>query len=226
MSLSASFIMPDAVIYDWDNTLIDTFPLLFKATNAMREHFGLPAFDEEQAKRNIRLSARDSLPKIFGDRWQEAYDFYLSYVKAHHLAHLDFIEGADLLVRFFEGRGVKQAVFSNKTNIILRPEVELFSVEGAFSAVVGSGDFIGLGKPDAAGLLYTAELLSIDESSFNNVWYVGDTENDLLAARAAGMVPVFIENETMSDEAVVAAIKPQYRFKNCAECVAYLTTVS
>lgn len=217
--------LPDAIIYDWDNTLVDSFALLYAANNHVRAVFDKPLLTPDEARRQIRLSAKDAFPKIFGDDWEKARDVYLDYVRAHHLDDLVFMPGADELVGFAQFMKIPQGVFSNKTNTILRAEVEKFSKFSAFSSVIGSGDFEGAGKPSPDGLLFTAGQMNLSKSLFNNVWYVGDTENDILTARACGMVSVFIENDSMTDMEEIALMAPQYQFKTCLQCLAHLTTL-
>jgi len=215
--------LPFAMVYDWDNTLIDTFPLLFEVTNLTRTTFGLEAWDEQTAKRNMRLPAREVWPGIFGaDRWQEAHQFYMGHMRARHLQDMAILDGAVELIAYAGQRGIKQAVFSNKNCLLLRDEVAHFEGGRLFEAVIGNGDYEGLGKPDPAGLHFVLKVMGLESKDYSNTWYLGDTENDLKTAHAAGVIPVFIENITMSDPSEIAILRPEFSFKSCIDCLAYL----
>ena len=73
-----------AVIFDWDNTLVDTWPVILKSMNKTREYMGKTPWTEEEGKARIDRSLRDSFPEFFGQRWQEAmhvyYDFFLGRI--------------------------------------------------------------------------------------------------------------------------------------------------
>ena len=217
--------LPTAIIYDWDNTLIDTFPLLFESTNLTRAKYGLPILNETDAKRGMRRPAKEVWPEIFGAVWQDAHAFYLDHVRKRHLENMAILDGASELIAYAAQKGITQAVFSNKNSALLRDEVAHFDRNGVFHTVIGNGDFEGLGKPDPAGLFAIMTAMGLEKSAYSNIWYVGDTENDLKAARAAGVTPVFIENIMMCDEAEIAQLAPQYRFKSCVEMLAYLKTL-
>jgi phosphoglycolate phosphatase len=63
---------PRAILFDWDNTLIDSWPTIHAATNVVLDAMGLPTWTLEEAKVRVRHSLRDTFPKMFGDRWEEA----------------------------------------------------------------------------------------------------------------------------------------------------------
>ncbi len=66
---------PKAVLFDWDNTLIDSWPVIFEATNATLTEFGHDPWTLEEIKGRVRKSLRNAFPEYYGDRWQEAGKF-------------------------------------------------------------------------------------------------------------------------------------------------------
>ena len=63
---------PRAVLFDWDNTLIDSWPAIHSATNAVMAAMGHPLWTFEETKIRVRKSLRDTFPVMFGERWLEA----------------------------------------------------------------------------------------------------------------------------------------------------------
>ena len=53
---------PRALLFDWDNTLVDNWDVITDAMNAVYDAFGMPRWTIDEAKARIRSSMRDSLP--------------------------------------------------------------------------------------------------------------------------------------------------------------------
>ena len=59
---------PRAVVFDWDNTLIDSWHAIQDAQNYTLEAFGLQPWTLEETRQRVRGSMRDSYPTLFGTR--------------------------------------------------------------------------------------------------------------------------------------------------------------
>ena len=71
---------PRAVIFDWDNTLVDSWGCILAAMNTTLKAMGHVEWTMEEAKNRVARSLRDSFPELFGDRWTEARDvFYAAF---------------------------------------------------------------------------------------------------------------------------------------------------
>ena len=59
---------PKAVVFDWDNTLIDSFPVVYDAAVAAYKAFDVtpPTYEELLSWQGFSL--RDSFPQVFGDK--------------------------------------------------------------------------------------------------------------------------------------------------------------
>ena len=89
---------PRAILFDWDNTLVDSFGVIHIALNETLAAMGHETWTYDDTCRQIARSMRDFFPTLFDDRWEAARDlFYTSYRK-HHLQHIQPMPGAvDLL---------------------------------------------------------------------------------------------------------------------------------
>lgn len=179
--------LPKAVLFDWDNTLVDTMPLIIASINQALVHFDMAPWTAEEVKKKTQLSARDSLPALFGDRWQEALVLYRDFYHKNHLEHLKPFGHALSLLDLLADGGVKLALVSNKVGATLRAEVNYLGWEHRFEAMIGSGD-ADKDKPHAEPALMALSQMGVAASS--DVWFVGDATVDWECAKNSGCLPV------------------------------------
>ena len=180
---------PVAILWDWDNTLVDGWAAIEAGLNAAFRHFGKPEWSREKVLRNVRRALRESFPDLFGlDHWEEARDIFYAEVRACHLRVLTPMPGAAEAIAAAAALG-PQGVVSNKQGPLLRAEAAHLGWAPRFGALVGAGD-AARDKPDPAPLRMA--LASIGGRPGPDVWYVGDTALDMQAARAAGCSAVLL----------------------------------
>ena len=179
---------PTAILWDWDNTLVDGWSAIAAGLNAAFDAFGLPRWTTEEVRSRVRHSLRESFPPMFGADWERARDIFYAAVQARHLAVLTPMPGAAAALRAAAAIA-PQGVVSNKQGALLRTEAAHLGWSGFFGAVVGAGDALA-DKPDAAPLLLALQGCGVLAGPA--VWYVGDTALDMRAARAAGCSAVLL----------------------------------
>lgn len=214
-------LLPPAAVFDWDNTLIDTLPLISDAFNAVRGHFGLPAWSIADVHVATQYAGPVTFKKHYGDRWQEAEKIFYDFIGAHHLSRLSTMGGASALLSGMHAMGVPMAVVSNKRGALLRAEVAHLGWGHFFHAVFGPDDAGSAGKPDPAGVLSALAAMPLAPEQRAQGWYVGDTVNDLRTARAANLLPVYIGHASGE----IIEQKPAFSFLNCTDCLDYLNNL-
>lgn len=180
-------VLPQAVLFDWDNTLIENWAALTASMNEALRAFSLPLWDEARMIENSKHSLRDSFPVIFGKHWEKAREVFYAHFRARHLDGVHKLVGADDLLQLLQEHGVKLAVCSNKNGELLRREVKKVGWTQHFSSVIGAQD-AEKDKPDAAParlILQANNLLAGP-----HVWFVGDTATDMMCASRAGCLAV------------------------------------
>ncbi|WP_198375437.1 HAD family hydrolase [Neoroseomonas rubea] len=211
---------PTAVLWDWDNTLVDGWAAIEAGLNATFRAFAMPEWDRATVLARVRGSLRDTFPGMFGAEWERARDIFYAEVRAQHLAVLNPMPGADAAL-VAAGRLSPQAVVSNKQGPLLRAEAAHLGWDARFGALVGAGD-AARDKPDAAPLLMALDALGISASAA--VWYVGDTALDMQAARAAGCRAVLL-GDAAHDGGVEAA-EPDVVFSDGHALAAHLLSLA
>lgn len=181
---------PAAIVWDWDNTLVDGWAAIASGLNAAFAAFGLPAWSVEEVRARVRRSLRESFPEVFGQDWERARDIFYAEVRARHLHVLSPMPGATDALR--AGAAVApMAVNSNKQGPLLRAEAAHLGWTGLFRGLVGAGD-AEMDKPDPAPMRLALAACGVPAGPA--VWYVGDTALDMQAARAAGCAAVLVGN--------------------------------
>lgn len=201
--------LPRAVLYDWDNTLVDNWGTIRAAINHTLVAFGQDPWTEEESRDRIKQSLRDSFPRLFGDRWTDARDMFYAYFEAHHLDHLHPIPGAQTLLETLSGHGVYQAVVSNKTGRFLRAEADALGWTRFFGRLVGAQD-AEQDKPHCAPVHMALAPGGVEPG--DEVWLVGDADIDMECAHAAGVVPILIGG---AEGEGFGRFPPMHRYDTC-----------
>ncbi len=211
---------PAAILWDWDNTLVDGWAAIEAGLNAAFRAFGLPEWDRAQVLGNVRKSLRESFPPLFGPDWERARDIFYAEVRARHLEVVAPMPGAAAAI-LAAGRVAPQGVVSNKQGPLLRAEAAHLGWAVHFGTLVGAGD-AARDKPDAAPILMALDALGVQASPA--VWYVGDTALDMQAARAAGCRAVLLGDA--SHDGGVAAARPDAVFADGHALEAHLLSLA
>jgi len=106
---------PRALLFDWDNTLVDSWGTIHAALVITFEAMGHAPWTMAETKLRVARSLRDSFPALFGERWEEARQLYLDTFTAIHLERLKPVDGAEALLEELAAAGFYLGVVSNKT---------------------------------------------------------------------------------------------------------------
>lgn len=211
---------PVAILWDWDNTLVDGWAAIEAGLNATFRAFAMPEWDRETVLARVRGSLRDTFPAMFGAGWERARDIFYAEVKDRHLAVLSPMAGAAEAIAAAAGIG-PQGVVSNKQGPLLRAEAAHLGWAPRFRALVGAGDAVR-DKPDAAPILMALD--RIGRPAGADVWYVGDTALDMQAARAAGCRAVLLGDA--AHDGGIAAAAPDAVFADGHALAAHLLSLA
>lgn len=185
-------VKPKGIIFDWDNTLVDSWGCIREATNRTLSAMGHAQWSMDEIKSRVALSLRDSFPVLFGNRWTEARDIFYAAFEAIHLDFLKPLPGATEMLRSLIDSGVRLSVVSNKNGQYLREEATHLRWGALFDRLVGAHD-APRDKPAAAPVLLAMEAMGC--SAGDPLWFVGDAAVDMECAINTGCVPVLMRGE-------------------------------
>lgn len=187
--LSQPLLMPDALLFDWDGTLVDSHPVLAAAMNQTLEHYGRTPWTYAEWQAWLGLSARDAFPKEFGNHWEEARQIYLDAYGRLHLDRIQSLAGAVEVLAVAASSSIPCGIVSNKTGDYLRKEVRHFGWDHQFFAAVGAGDS-AQDKPSPDPIYDALRPTSLEPGP--SIWFIGDNEVDVACGQAAGCTTILV----------------------------------
>ena len=208
---------PSAILFDWDNTLVDSWEAIYSALTATLTAMGQQPWTDEEARLRVRSSLRDAFPKLFGERWTEARDIYLSTFAANHLAMISVMAGAAEFLELAKARQIPMAVVSNKTGRLLRLESTRLGWDGYFHRLVGAQD-TAADKPDPG--VVTEALAGMNVQPQASVWLVGDAAIDMDCAKRAGCSGILIGTPPAAED--FSQFQPTLHVMSLNELIGYL----
>lgn len=204
---------PRAVLFDWDNTLVDTWPVIHDSMNATLVAMGEAPWSMEQTRERVRRALREAFPDLFGDRWEEARDVFYGRFRAIHLERLAVQPGAEAMLAAIGKRGAYLGVVSNKMGDHLRREADHLGWSKYFGQIIGATD-AEKDKPAVETVHMALAGSGIEPGP--DVWFVGDTGIDLECGHNAGCLKVLVREEPPSD-GEFGGFPPDLFFSSCKE---------
>ena len=198
-----------AAIIDLDGTMIDTVGDFEVALALALADLGQPpvsrAFISLTVGKGSEYLIRRSLAEVgapeslYEEAWQRYQHHYLAVNGQHSAVYPGVAEGLQAL----RERGLRLACITNKPNAFARPLLEAKGLSGFFDHAFG-GDTFPHKKPHPMPLLKACEALGTQPAQ---TLVVGDSSNDVAAARAAGC-PVVLVSYGYNHGEPVASAKP------------------
>ena len=181
------------VAFDCDGVMFDTTKANMAYYNEILQHFGRPTLTPDQFAYCHSHTADQSISYLFNDdkRFKEAQQYRKSMSYIPFLKYMVVEPYLKLLLEELRPR-YKTAIATNRSNTMDRVLSE-HGLEGYFDLVVSSSD-VNRPKPYPDPLIKILEYFEIEAS---NALYVGDSELDEIAAKAAGVPFVAYQNRSL-----------------------------
>ena len=176
-----------AVLVDLDGTLLHTAPDLAAAANRMLAELGMPAREPEVVATFIGKGVPTLVRRTLADTDDEALLeralalFERYYAEESGARTQPFPRALDGLIRL-RALGLPLACVTNKPERFTRELLERAGF-AAFFEVLVCGDTVSRKKPDPMPVVFACERLGVQPK---NALFIGDSLNDVAAARAAG----------------------------------------
>ena len=184
-----------AVVFDLDGTVADTAQDIHASLVAALAGKGLPPVDLESTRlmigggpqllveRALHRLGIDTDARLVTNLVDAFHDDYL----ANGDRHARLYDGAESALRQLHAMGMRIGLCSNKPDDLCRMLTRSFDIDRYIDETLGSTPGMPK-KPDPAPLLAIVERLGVTP---RDTLYVGDSDADVKAARAAG-IPVML----------------------------------
>lgn len=180
-----------AIAFDLDGTLIDSVPDLAAATRATLAELDLALCSEEQVRTWVGNGARVLMSRalcwslatqIQDEQLDEAMPIFMRHYEQHLEKHSRLYSDVTKVLDTLKVKGYPMALVTNKPYRFTIPLLQAFGLDSYFSVVLG-GDSLPEMKPSPLPLVHVITEFDI---SAEQLLMVGDSRNDILAAKAAG----------------------------------------
>jgi HAD superfamily hydrolase (TIGR01509 family) len=195
---------PDAILFDLDGTVVDTVATRIAAWTHAFEEAGLPSTGDQLApligvdgKRLAREVAAVAGRPI-DDATAEELDRRAGELYEELNRDPQPLPGASRLLALLDERGIRWAIATSSRREQVATSVAALGLGRDPTIVDGSA--VEHAKPEPDLLLLGARQLEVDPG---RCWYVGDSTWDMVAAVAAGMVPIGVTAGAAVDASVL-----------------------
>jgi HAD superfamily hydrolase (TIGR01509 family) len=207
--------MIQGVIFDLDNTLVDSIDSITKCADYVLRGMGKRGIDRATAERAMGLTIFD-LFALVEPRLTDGEKTIL--FNEYRRCYMDFIHETKMLPHSREAlasagkKGLRLALVTTKSVGNARRILEAFEIDGYFEVVVGFED-TNSHKPSAEPILKALKLLGLEGGE---VVVVGDTEMDIIAGRKAGAKTVAVTTGVTTRERL-SLERPDYIVDDLSE---------
>jgi len=186
--------LPACVMFDLDGTLVDSALDLTAAVDNMLQALGRAPAGEDRVRQWVgngapvlvmRALTGEMYPAddaVEPELFQAAFEVFLSAYTQSNGRYSRLYPGVEEVLQQLQGAGVPMAVVTNKPMAFTTPLLKALKIDHYFDQVLG-GDSLPVKKPDPLPLRVVMETFGCQPE---RALMLGDSRNDVLAARAAG----------------------------------------
>ncbi len=213
----------EALLFDLDGTLLASAPDLAIAIDRMLTELHLPSAGLERVARWVGDGARqlviEALQFAKADINDTSINNALQIYQRHYGEYLNrsshLFPGVREALQHFHAQGMRMACVTNKGARFTEPLIDHFGLREWLPVVV-SGDTLSQRKPDPAPLLEACRQLQVAPQ---RAIMIGDSRNDVRAARAANM-PVICVRHGYNHGRPIEGEKPDFIIESFFDLIA------
>lgn len=188
-----------ALLFDLDGTLVDSVPDIAVAVDRLLLDLGREPAGESRVRFWVgnggrmlvrRALAFDASGVADDDPLlPQAMDMFFAHYQRSNGNASRLYPGVAEALDGFAARGLPMAIITNKPHRYIEPLFATLGILQHFPVLIG-GDTLPVKKPDPAPLYLACEKLGV---AVRNALMIGDSKNDIDAARAAGCPVVAVD---------------------------------
>ena len=189
------------IIFDMDGTLLDSAPSLAFAANYMRKMMGKEPLSVARIRQFIGNGSATLVKKAYLNKqemseneisnaeFEKAHRMFLDFYGKNLNSKTELYPGALETLKELKKRGYILTLATNKPHQFVLPMLQHFNLLEYFQDYIGANEKLNK-KPAADMLVYLCKKFKIDPK---NSVMVGDSQNDILAAKNANIDSIAVE---------------------------------
>ncbi len=174
----------EAVLFDFDMTLVDTSHAIAYAMNQFAEMMGLRKVSYEEVLATIGIPMDKSMSLLWQEAKPEWLEIYSQKCRPLEYELMKPFPRVPETLEALKSQGIKLAITSNRRSA--KKAVAYLGLDEYFDVVLGLED-VNIPKPEPAILLKAIEILGVKK---DRAVYVGDTVIDMQTAKNAGVTGI------------------------------------
>ena len=188
------FLNKNTLLFDLDGTLVDSAPDLAFAVNKMLVELGLTPFSQDVIRGWVGNGARVLIQRALSGNanvsaeldnalTERALEIFFTVYQIHTCVETQLYSNVLETLTALKSSGYRLAIITNKPELFIEPIINGLGLNGLFELIIG-GDTLEKRKPDPLPLHHACQQLSVN---IEQCVMIGDSKNDILAAKAANM---------------------------------------
>lgn len=183
---------PKAILLDYDNTLVDSWPQDFITSNKALIALGLPPMTPTEMLTQPHIPATQALALYSKKSVEEVEKIYFPIYYKHHRKPAPPVPGAFELISYLKEQGIYVAIISNKEQSLLDNTIEQIGWKNYFNSVIGARTNEP-SKPSPSVIVKATKDICIKDK--RQIWLAGDALlTDILCAVNGNITPVWVSN--------------------------------
>ncbi len=211
--------MDKVILWDWDNTLADTFGAIFASQNALLLKLNMKPWSKKESKEVMNKAGNKIFEELFGkNKAKKANEVYW---KLYHrnIDKVKLFDDAKEVLAEAKKMGFRNVVASNKDDDVLKKEIKQMKVQNLIDFAIGARKI----KFDKPAKQFTDAALK----NFNpqKIIAIGDSRSDILMARNyENAVAILVHSSQKSAE--FNDVKPDFCVKSLNAALKILKKLS
>lgn len=188
------FLNKNTLLFDLDGTLVDSVPDLAFAINQTLIELELTPFSQDMIRgwvgngasilvQRALSGSTDISPTLDNNLKEQALAIFYRVYQSHSCVETRLYSGVLDTLAALKKRGYQLAIITNKPERFIAPIIDGLGLNNLFELIIG-GDTLDKRKPDPLPLHHACKQLSV---SVEQCVMIGDSKNDILAAKSAKM---------------------------------------
>lgn len=188
----------DCVIFDIDGTIVSTIQLIYDSMNFVADKYSGRIYTPEELTDMFGPTEEFILKNLFGKEFKKAEEDYFRFYSENHSKYVTVFPQIKEIITDLKKKNIHLAIFTGKGRRSTLITLDKTGFNGMFEYII-TGDDVVNHKPDSEGIL---KILDYFKVSKNRTLMIGDSDQDVIAAKSAGIKVMSVLWDSFSIEKI------------------------